>query len=288
MKKCSSCGQEFDAGFAFCPVCGTKQEIIEEPAEGKKELTENAEENGDKGKDNEQETLESQPFSEANQTSGKSPSSSGPTTAAAPKKSKKLVILLIVIAVLIVMGGGVAFFMVQHQNHLKELEVQRQEAAAEKARIEKERYQAEAERALMEAELEQKRYEEELIAQEKAMANQVLVNEECYISCQEGLYWSFTVPKYSQGIKISCSTSAEFSWKMKFAVVPSYEYANEFCRGRNDYRYMSGTYRDRAQGYSADLKGLEPGHTYYFCAFNDTLGISSASQYKITPYIESY
>lgn len=51
-----------------------------------------------------------------------------------------------------------------------------------------------------------------------AFAQVPLLYETNYIHNQEGLYWEFKVPYYSEYIKIDCSTSAEFSWKMKFAI----------------------------------------------------------------------
>lgn len=120
-----------------------------------------------------------------------------------------------------------------------------------------------------------------------SFAKEPILYEESYIRNQEGLYWEFKVPVYSEYIKIDCSTSAEFSWKMKFVVVPTKEDAIKFCAGKNCY-YIAGTLKKKAQNYSVVVKDLEPGKTYYFCAYNDTLGITAASQYKIIPTIIAY
>lgn len=120
-----------------------------------------------------------------------------------------------------------------------------------------------------------------------AFAQDPILDEESYIHNQEGLYWAFTVPYYSEYIKIDCSTSAEFSWKMKFVIVPTKEDAINFCAGKS-FNYIKGTYKKRAQNYSVTVKDLEPRKTYYFCAFNDTYGFTAASQYKIIPLIIAY
>ena len=120
-----------------------------------------------------------------------------------------------------------------------------------------------------------------------AFAQEPLLHEESYIHNQEGLYWEFKVPYYSEYIKIDCSTSAEFSWKMKFAIVPTKEDAINFCAGQN-FNCIKGTYKKKAQNYSIIVKDLVPGKTYYFCAFNDTYGFTAASQYKIISEIIAY
>ena len=81
-----------------------------------------------------------------------------------------------------------------------------------------------------------------------AFAQEPLLYEESYIHNQEGLYWEFKVPYYSEYIKIDCSTSAEFSWKMKFVIVPTKEDAINFCAGQN-FNYIKGTYKKKAQNY---------------------------------------
>ena len=120
-----------------------------------------------------------------------------------------------------------------------------------------------------------------------AVESKTILYEETYINNQEGLYWEFTVPKNSEAISIDCSTSAEFSWKMKFVLVPTKEDAIKFCAGQG-CSYIKGTYTEKAQKYSICRDDLEPGQTYYFCAFNDTYGITAAKQYKIIPIIKSY
>ena len=83
------------------------------------------------------------------------------------------------------------------------------------------------------------------------------------------------------------SESAEFSWKMKFAVVPTKEDAIKFC-ANSDFLYLKETYKEKAQNYSVTIKDLQIGETYYFCAFNDTRGFTAAKQYKIIPTIIAY
>ncbi|MBR0098100.1 MAG: hypothetical protein IJJ71_11970 [Treponema sp.] len=120
-----------------------------------------------------------------------------------------------------------------------------------------------------------------------AFAQETLVLEKSYIQNQEGLYWEFTVPPYSQYIKVDCSTSAEFSWKMSFAVVPSKEDVIKFCANRQ-FSYVAGSYKKKGQDYSVILKDLTPGETYYFCAFNGTMGFTAAKQYTIVPTVTAY
>lgn len=120
-----------------------------------------------------------------------------------------------------------------------------------------------------------------------AFAQEPLLYDESYIHNQEGLYWEFKVPEYSECIKIDCSTSAVFSWKMKFVIVPTKKDAIYFCAGQH-FNYVDGTYKIKAQNYSIILNNLVPGTTYYFCAFNDTYGFTAASYYKIVPVITAY
>lgn len=74
---------------------------------------------------------------------------------------------------------------------------------------------------------------------------------------------------------------------MKFAIVATKEDAINFCADKNCY-YITGTYKEKAQDYLVTVKDLQPGKTYYFCAFNDTYGFTAASQYKIIPVIIAY
>ncbi|WP_191014342.1 zinc ribbon domain-containing protein [Treponema zioleckii] len=253
LKKCASCGTEFDSAFEFCPNCGTKYEPVgDNPAE-----SQNAE----------QETVEAE-NSEAESASEEKPA----------KKGKKLRLILILFGILAVLGGGIAFFMVQQQNHLKEIELQRQQHERELA----EEQQRERE---LEAKLEQKRYEEERIAQEKARAKQVLVNEDIYVANWSGEYLKFTLPYDSTFVEIDADVGSNFH-SVEFIVASSLEDATAFTHG-NHYYYVSGTYK-KGQGYFLSTSSLTPGATYYFCVWNPTLGILSQSQYKISAKVTSY
>lgn len=121
-----------------------------------------------------------------------------------------------------------------------------------------------------------------------AFAQSALVYEENYIQCQEGYFWEFTVPYNSDYIDIICATSAKYSYKMIFAVVPSEAEAMKFCINGGDSTYVPGTYKKNTQEYQATLTNLKPGKTYYFCAYNDTKGHTSAKQYKVRTAITSY
>ena len=59
-------------------------------------------------------------------------------------------------------------------------------------------------------------------------AEKTLVSESACIRNREGLYWEFTVPYGSKAVKIDCSTSAESSWKMTFAVLSEFNEVSSF------------------------------------------------------------
>ena len=115
----------------------------------------------------------------------------------------------------------------------------------------------------------------------------VLVDEECYIKNQQGLYWTFTVPEDADSVSIECDSSAEFSWKMDYAVFNSLDDVKKFYNGE-EFRCIVGSYVTKTQDYSMELKNLTPGETYYFCAVNRTKGITAAKQYKLQVKIIAY